>query len=167
MYHNPDMMRRSCFEAAGSGTVATSKEGVANQIASEGGVIWCIGRDCQDVPDGEGGFECGESYEEFYLYERVDNPTVEPGDEFFDIYLVGTSQFPQQGRHPEHRILLNNKPYFGKIHDLLRKGVQLLTDPDIIADFENEFVELWRKYKKASGTRQPLSSPHAAHHRRT
>lgn len=127
-------MGYGCFDIEdddeGMGTVATNKEPVANQIAQDGGIIWCIGRD-------------DEEDDTFYLYQRIDNPTAEVGDEEFSVYLVGTPMFP-----PEGNVVLNDKPYFGRLEDALYKGVQLLMDSEIIADFEAEYQRLWKTYKK-------------------
>ncbi|WP_152544816.1 hypothetical protein [Deinococcus phoenicis] len=134
MYHNPETMGFGCFDIEdkeeGRGIVATNKEHVANQIAQDGGVIWCIGR-------------ADEEDDTFYLFQRIDNPTVESGDEVFSVHLVGTPVFPRKGS-----VVLNDKPYFGRIEDALHKGVQLLTDSEIIADFEGEFRRLWREDRK-------------------
>ena len=138
MYHNPETMGYGCFDIEdddGRGTVATNKEHVANQIAEDGGVLWCIGRDDEDD-------------DTFYLYQRIDNPTAEVGDEEFSVYLVGTPVFP-----PDASVALNDKPYFGRIEDALYKGVQLLTDSEIIADFEAEYQRLWKAYKKQRAAR--------------
>lgn len=132
MYHNPDTMGCGCDhpEMRGSGIVATNKESVANQIAADGdAVIWCVGR--TDIEGDE---------DNFYLYQRIDLPTVEEGDEDFSVHLVGTPRVPS-GK----RTNITDRAYFPKIEKLLRFGVQPIYDQELIASLEKEFATLCRK----------------------
>lgn len=152
MYHNPETMECGCFELSemewengilANAVVGTNKQDIATQIAAAGGIIWCLGRECEDA-------ECSEAGDELYLYERIENPTVERGDDFFEVSLVGTPRFPEQGAEPEHVIVLNKEPYYKFLQEhTLYKGLQLLTDEKIIADFEAEFAALCKKVRQS------------------
>lgn len=125
MYHNPERMDEDCEEVQMSPTVATAKQGVANQIASENGVIWCVGRKWDD--------------EGYYLYQRIEGAFPEPGDEEFPVHLVGTPLF-DEGEMVE----ISTKPYFRDVFKLLRYGVQPIDSQAVIDGFQDEFVKLMR-----------------------
>ncbi|RJF70021.1 hypothetical protein D3875_20225 [Deinococcus cavernae] len=74
MYHNPERMEEDCEEAQMYERVATAKQGIANQLAAENGIIWCVGRKWDD--------------DAFYLYQRIDGAYPEPGDAEFPVHLV-------------------------------------------------------------------------------
>lgn len=132
MYHNPDTMEIGCDEVADSGVVATNKEGIANQIRQEGNaILWCIGRTLEEDEE-----------DIFWLYQRIESPTVEEGDGVFAIHLVGTPTFPENA---SAMVDVTEKPYFPKLEKLLRFGVQRINDNALIGDLQAEFTKVWRK----------------------
>lgn len=129
MYHNPERMETDCEEIQLSNTVATAKQGVANQIAGEDGIIWCVGRRWDD--------------EAYYLYQRIDGAYPEPGDGEFPVHLVGTALL-EEGEMVD----ISTKPYFDDVFKLLRFGVQPIDSQAVIDGFQQEFVKLIRARRK-------------------
>jgi hypothetical protein len=123
MYHNPERMGVDCEEIQVSGIVATTKQGVANQIAGENGIIWCIGRRWDD--------------EAYYLYQRIDGAYPQLGDAEFPVHLVGTPLL-EEGEMVD----LTGKTYFKDVFKLLHFGVQPIDSQAVIDGFQEEFVKL-------------------------
>ncbi|RJF70030.1 MULTISPECIES: hypothetical protein [Deinococcus] len=129
MYHNPERMEEDCEEAQMYERVATAKQGIANQLAAENGIIWCVGRKWDD--------------DAFYLYQRIDGAYPEPGDAEFPVHLVGTPLF-EEGEMVD----ISEKPYFKDVFKLLRFGVQPIDSQAVIDGFQDEFVKLVRARRK-------------------
>ncbi|WP_158679875.1 hypothetical protein [Deinococcus sp. NW-56] len=125
MYHNPETMGQDCEEIQLSNVVATTKQGIANQIAGENGIIWCVGRKWDD--------------DAYYLYQRIDGAFPQPGDDEFPIHLVGTPLFEQ-----DEMVDITDKPYFKDVFKLLRFGVQPIDSQSVLDGFQEEFLKLVR-----------------------
>lgn len=125
LYHNPASMGIGFRgEVAESGMIATNKEAVAERAATEGGIIWCIGR-----PDSKS--------KRYFLYQRIVDTRCSYGrsDDEFRVTLTGKPTF-RDGYEKD----ITDEPYFPKIKKLLSLGLQSVSDRDILDAFEQEFA---------------------------